>query len=210
MFGIDPFSANRRARRAGRGLATRRPTRPRGRRSWTVETLEDRTLLATYTVTNLGDTGMKGDLRYCINQVNANPGDDGIDFQVVGTITLKSALPDLRNDGGVTIIAPGAPALVTVARSSAAGTPAFRIFTVAKKADVLLDDLTIKGGSTVGLNSPGGCIQNDGLLTVNGCIIANNSADNGGGINNGGTLTVTNSTIAYNSAKSGGGILNLS
>jgi len=47
-----------------------------------VEALEDPTLLSTCVVNSLGDsgagTGLTGDLRYCITQANASPGDDTI------------------------------------------------------------------------------------------------------------------------------------
>jgi len=49
-----------------------------------VEILESRTLLSTCHVTRLTDLGIgkgfRGDLRYCINKVNAEPGPDAIDL----------------------------------------------------------------------------------------------------------------------------------
>ena len=91
MSGIPRSSANLRARGAGRVLA-RRPNRRRGRRLWTVEALEARALLSTFTVDSLGDagagTGLRGDLRYVITQVDRAGGDNTIDFAVTGKITL--------------------------------------------------------------------------------------------------------------------------
>ena len=69
---------------------------------------------------------------------------------------------------------PGASAL-TVARSAAAGTPEFRIFTVTAGAEVTIAGLTITGGRA--------------------------AIDDGGGIFNVGTLTVTGSTLSGNSAE---------
>ena len=69
-----------------------------GRRPW-LELLEDRMLLATFTVTdtsdNISDTGS---LRYAITQSNlTGPGPNTIDFKIPGTgvetITPASALP---------------------------------------------------------------------------------------------------------------------
>ena len=54
-----------------------------------LESLEGRTLLSTYTVDSLGDTGTglgsSGDLRYAITQANLSPGST-IQFSVTGTI----------------------------------------------------------------------------------------------------------------------------
>ena len=116
----------------------------------TVESLEGRAPLSTFTVNSLGDmgtgSGLSGDLRYVITQVDQTPGDNTINFDVTGTITLRSALPDLSDTTGLTDIkGPGAASL-TVARSSDSGTPDFRIFAVDAGVEAKLDGLTITGG----------------------------------------------------------------
>src|SRR6266404_1409199 len=62
-----------------------------------LEAFEDRTLLSTFTVDRVTDTGqgsgLAGDLRYCVTQ--ATSGQDTIAFSVTGTINLTKALPDL-------------------------------------------------------------------------------------------------------------------
>jgi trimeric autotransporter adhesin len=60
------------------------------------EVLEPRTLLATFTVTNLLNAGT-GSLRAAINQANANPGADEIAFAVAGTVPLATALPAITD-----------------------------------------------------------------------------------------------------------------
>jgi len=218
MLGMHRSPSSWFARRAGRGPAAR-PHHQSTRRRLTLEPLEGRALLSltTWTVNSLGDTGTgsghSGDLRYCITQADQTRGDNTINFSVTGTITLYSPLPDLSNTTGLTDIeGPGAASL-TVARSSAAGTPDFRIFTVDSGADVTLVGFTIMGG----LDDIGGGIENSGTLTVTDSTIDHNSAFSngvidygGGGIFTFGTLTVSNSTIANNSATgsygSGGGI----
>jgi len=218
MLGMHRSPASWFARRAGRGPAAR-PHHQSTRRRLTLEPLEGRALLSltTWTVNSLGDTGTgsghSGDLRYCITQADQTRGDNTINFSVTGTITLYSPLPDLSNTTGLTDIeGPGAASL-TVARSSAAGTPDFRIFTVDSGADVTLVGFTIMGG----LDDIGGGIENSGTLTVTDSTIDHNSAFSngvidygGGGIFTFGTLTVSYSTIANNSATgsygSGGGI----
>ena len=127
---------------------------------------------STITVMNTNDSG-PGSLRAAITQADMDTSQDTIDFapSVTGTITLLSALPDLTGD--TLVSGPGASAL-TVARSAAAGTPDFRIFTVDAGAQVAISGLTITGGLVVG--------------------------DDGGGIANSGTLTLANATLSGNSA----------
>ena len=210
------------ARRTERGSAAR-PLHRSHRRRLTLEPLEGRALLSltTWTVNSLGDTGTgsgtSGDLRYVITQADQTPGDNTINFSVTGTITLYSALPDLSNTTGLMDIeGPGASSL-TVARSSAAGTPDFGVFTVDANVQAQLAGLTITGGFGRG---GGGGIDNEGTLTVTNSTIADNSATDsyggrgigggiynagtliGGGIDNEGTLTVTNSTIGNNNYNS--------
>ena len=102
----------------------------------------------TFTVTNLSDSGA-GSLRQAITDANANAGADTILFAngLTGTIALASALPTLTDD--VTLSGPGAK-LLTVARSSAAGTPAFRILTIdagtATPPTVSISGLTLANG----------------------------------------------------------------
>ena len=116
----------------------------------------------------------------------------------------------------------------TLQRSTAGGTPAFRIFYIDAifgppivPADLTISGLTITNGNVT--DSFGGGILNTGTLTVTNSTLSGNSAtgvgggltDFGGGIFNTGTLTVTNSTLSGNSATgvgvvsgSGGGIFN--
>src|SRR4051812_18053460 len=78
-----------------------------------VEALEDRRLLATFTVTNLGAAGV-GSLRQAILQSDVTPGPDAIDFAVSGTIRVgHSSLPAITDT--LTIDGSSAP--------SFAGTP---------------------------------------------------------------------------------------
>jgi uncharacterized repeat protein (TIGR01451 family) len=77
--------------------------RPLPRRSTTrrllpaVERVEDRVLLATFTVINTTDTTSPGSLRWAIGQSNATPGSNTINFNIanagVQTIAITSALP---------------------------------------------------------------------------------------------------------------------
>ncbi len=177
-------------------------TRPR------VETLEDRTLLSTCHVTRLSDAGIgmgfRGDLRYCINKVNTNPGADIIDFHVTGTINLTGALPDLASD--IDIQGPGAASL-TVRRDTGGG---YRVFTIPAGQTVGISGLTITNGNS----QFGGGINNAGALTVSAAAITANGGSNGagGGIYNTGSLTLDHITVSANGgagdAYAGGGLYN--
>ncbi len=180
-----------------------------------VEPLEDRTLMSTCHVTRLSDTGngkgFRGDLRYCINKVNAEPGPDVIDFTVTGTINLNGALPDLASE--LSVQGPGAESL-TVRRDTGGQ---YQIFSVDASATVQIADMTIRGGSAPG--GRGGGIFNSGILTIERSVITKNVAatsttGKGGGIFNDGSLTIIASSIEQNwvdvigPSTYGGGIYN--
>ena len=173
----------------------------------TLEPLEGRALLSltTWTVNSLGDTGTgsgtSGDLRYVITQADQTPGDNTINFAVTGTITLNSALPDLSNTTGVTDIeGPGASSL-TVARSSASGTPDFSVFTVDANVKAKLAGLTITGGlfGERRRHRQRGHADGHQLHHRQQLGLQQRIRHGGGGIYNVDTLTVTNSTIDNNS-----------
>ncbi len=111
--------------------------------------------------------------------------------------------------GKVTIQGSGA----TIARSTASGTPTFRIFDVASAGSLTLNSVTIKNGLANNGTAGGGGIFNHGALTVTGSAFTGNSAPSstgtsGGGINNSGTLNLSTSSFTGNSAQEGGGVFN--
>ena len=95
----------------------------------------------------------------------------------------------------MSIVGPGA-SIVTVARSTADGTPEFRVFTVIAGVNVNLSGLTVSGGKAV----DGGGIDNSGSLTITDVTVTRNSASElGGGILNDGILSIDSSAISDNS-----------
>lgn len=131
-------------------------------------------------------------LREAINAANLQAGADLISFAFPltaggpATITLSTALPDISSD--MTISGPAANTL-TVQRSTAGGTPNFRVFTVNLGKTVTISSLTISNGSS----TSGGGILNQGTLTLNNCNIFGNTAlVVGGGIYNLGGFLVLN------------------
>lgn len=138
---------------------------------------------------------------------------------LTGVITLATNMSALT--GEITINGPGAGSL-TVTRSSAGGTPNFRIFTIGNSGVVTISGLTISNGSVIGAfpsNSGGAIWNNHGDLTIKDCVLTGNSANAsspsgfGGAIYNDGstfgtaTLTIVNSTISSNSCTGSGGAI---
>jgi hypothetical protein len=141
-----------------------------------IEVLEARNLLSTFTVDHLADdlvgSGLNGSLRYCINNA-ANA--DTIQFSVTGTINLAGALPDLVHN--VAIQGPGAN-LLTLRRDSGGQYSVLSVYST-----VLISGLTITNG-THG-------IINAGQLTITDSTVSGNGGDQaheGAGIYNGGEL----------------------
>jgi hypothetical protein len=103
----------------------------------------------------------------------------------------------------------------TITRSTAVGTPAFRIAEVGSAGNFTLKLVTLSNGSAMGA---GGGILNLGSVTLTGSGLTNNTASGtGGGLSNadvsapgtGTTATFTNSTVSGNTAAGrGGGIYN--
>lgn len=127
------------------------------------------------------------------------------------TITLGAALPDLTIP--ITITGPGADKL-TVQRSTASGTPNFRIFNVTTSGTVTLSGMTMSNGTVS--NDNGGTIQNfnAGTVNVTNCVLRSINgttflAVDGGGIYNrgGGVVNVTSSTLFQVAASDVGGAI---
>jgi predicted outer membrane repeat protein len=168
-------------------------------------------LRAPAVVTSTADSGA-GSLRAAITAGNTITFDPNVFAAASGphVIILLSALPDLNSH--MTITGPGAGA-ATVQRSSASGTPDFRIFNVANglpvDPTVIISGITISNGLLEGPNfGPG--ILNLGTLTLNGSVVTGcHSNGSGGAILNGGTLTLNNSSVSDNQTLDrGGGISN--
>ncbi len=191
----------------------------------------DVTMVPTiYTVDLTSDTGTstgpyQGDLRYCINQANANTNlagsvitFDPADFNASTpeTITLTDSMGSitLADPSGPEVIEGPGPNILTISGSvsvpqaiSVAGgvTATLCALTISDCAygGVAIDPYaTVAVDSCDVVNNPGGGIQNGGWLTVNNSTLTGNVAYGGGGIYNGatGTLALVDSTIADNTA----------
>jgi hypothetical protein len=167
---------------------------------------------ATLTVNNTTDSGA-GSLRQAI--ADASDG-DSIQFSPIlngHAIGLTSA--ELAIDKNIMITGPG-PDQLAVQRSTATGTPQFRIFHVLPGHVVLIAGLTISGGSLPATDTGGGVHNDQSALTLNNCAVFGCAAGSygtggtGGGIyNNNGTLEINDSLISGNFADAlCGGIYN--
>jgi predicted outer membrane repeat protein len=180
-----------------------------------------RACAATFNIVNGDVTGLKD----AMTTANGNSQDDTIELAAGGTYTLTArdnglnGLPAVAPDGGhkLTIHGNGA----TVQRSSAGGTPTFRIFYVNTGGNLTLSGLTLTNGNPGTFH--GGAIYNDAetgnaTLTITNCTITGCSGDYGGAIFNDGyqdpsfpphtaTLTVTNSTFSNNTGTQYGGAI---
>jgi hypothetical protein len=167
---------------------------------------------ATLTVTSTADSGA-GSLRQAL--ADAQDGDT-IQFAPAlngQTIGLTSA--ELAIDKNITITGPG-PSNLAVQRSTATGTPKFRIFHVLPGHVVLIAGLNIIGGSLPPTDAGGGVRNDQSALTLNNCYViycavgSYGTGGTGGGVyNNNGTLEINDSTIGGNFADAFcGGIYN--
>src|SRR5262249_434452 len=128
--------------------------------------LADRGLAATLTVTSLNDNG-SGTLRDTIAAAAAN---DTINFGVTGSIVLTSG--ELLINKNLTVSGPG-PSLLTVQRSTATGTPDFRIFNITA-GRVAISGLAVNNGRA----RNGGGINNEDVLTLSNCVVIGNVVTN--------------------------------
>jgi hypothetical protein len=113
----------------------------------------------------------------------------------------------------------------TIERSSASGTPAFRLFEVAGGASLTLESVTLQNGLAFGSGAAarGGAAYNQGALVLSGVTVQDNEAEAGngadaakgknggngqvaagGGIWSGGSLTLKNCTLVQNNEALGG------
>jgi hypothetical protein len=211
--------------------ARKAPARYRPR----LEALEERTLLASYVAMNAAD------LITDIRLTNAAGGFNSIELKAAPSAPYTLTAVNNTTDGanGLPVIAPGNRldifatiwgAGVTIQRSTAPGTPAFRLFDVAAGASLELSGLTLQNGlaAGAGVSAEGGAIYSRGNLRLPRVTVQNNTAQGVNGINGidnpisedglpggdarggglyvaGGTASLFNDTISGNSAQGGAG-----
>jgi hypothetical protein len=155
-----------------------------------VEVLEGRDVPSTFYAATASD------LIADINAANKGGGANTVVLTAPTTspYDLTTGLPTIKKN--VTIVGNGD----TVERSTAAGTPEFRLFAVASGGSLTLQNLTLQNG----YYNQGGAIHNQGTLVLSQVTVRDNTAEglpgDGGGIWSNGSLTATNSTFNSNVA----------
>ena len=199
-----------------------------------IESLEDRRMLAVFSVSNLDDGG-SGSLRQAILDANDESGADSIHFNGAlfsspQTIALASALPTITE--AVVITGPGHQLLTLDAGNGSDHLPGtgdgFRLLDIddanaSQFASVTVQGLTLTGGDVSGA---GGAISSRENMTIIDVAIVNNATgpgalgtagavgqaggdggrggDGGGIFSSGGDLFVVRSTLSGNSTGNGG------
>ncbi|TWU48896.1 putative outer membrane protein PmpB precursor [Rubripirellula tenax] len=206
-----------RSRRRKSAPATERSKLKRRQRMF--ETLEDRRVLASFTVVSAGDplfgscTAAMCSLRDAVNAANASAGADTITFaaSVTSPITLLPASGPISITDDVTITKPGSTTISINAQTSAANQ--FRVFDIGPSANnVTMTRLSISGGRVDGDGGGGILFEGGGTLTLQNSVVTGNTANRGGGIYSAaaGNVTLNNSTVSNNEAGYiGGGIMNI-
>jgi hypothetical protein len=205
---------------------SRRPQPARRGARLVLERIEDRTLLSSYTALTAAD------LIADINAANAAGGANTITLAaktgspyvltaVNNSTDGATGLPVIAATDHLTILGNGD----TIERSTASGTPAFRLFDVAAGASLTLQSLTLQNGFAygAGTGAEGGAVYNQGALDLNGVTVQGNIAQGysgqavgftfipagpaeGGGIYSGGALTLAGTTVKNNQALGGNGL----
>jgi hypothetical protein len=198
-----------------------RPQTPRCRGPrLSVEQLEDRLVPSNFSAASVSN------LIADINASNRAGGTNTITLTAPTNSPYSVTAVDNTTDGatGLPVIAAGDNLTIfgngdTIARSTAAGTPAFRLLDAAGKGSLTLENVTLQGGLAfgAGVSAEGGAIYNQGTLFLNGVTVQNNIAQgqnggfaqkgqsaSGGGIYSSGSLTLEGGTSIQNNQAVGG------
>ena len=182
--------------------------------------LEDRRLLAPFTVTSAADDGSTGTLRWAITQANGSPGVNTISFDPTvfatpQTITLtRGVLDPAQHDRDADDHRPGSGRTPTGGGRQKTG-----FLDVHSRVTASISGLTVTGGKAAADGGfGGGGLLNLGTVTLTNCTVSGNSADGGGGLYNsryaghdrlhryGQRLSTPRGTLLFGGGGGGGGV----
>jgi hypothetical protein len=173
-----------------------------------LEGLEERQLLSgatIYTVNVATDnapdsggagSGTMGDLRYVINQANANPNAAGSLIEFADNVFSPSTPQMITLAGKLTLSETAGPEIIQSPSASIVtlnGAEAVEVFSVNGGVTATLTGLTIAngwGGGNAFIAGGAGGINNAGNLTLTNCSVTHDAGTSLGGIINTGTLTI--------------------
>ena len=153
-----------------------------------LELLEAREVPATFIVQNSNDSGL-GSLRAAINQANAAPGPDTIEFNYRMTINLTSTGDNTKGPSAFAINSEIEITAFDVTNVSLTATNQ-RLFYVAPGGSLTLTSLTLANSRSVGGSGAdggggaagmGGAIFNEGSLSLQNSFLSGNTALGGNG-----------------------------
>lgn len=146
------------------------------------------------------------DLVANVATANANGASDVVELGGL-TFTLTVANNAVDGSNGLPDVTEAGTTL-TIRNGTIAAGGAFRILHVAAGATLVLENVTLSGGSA-GL-FPGGAVYNAGTLSATSCTFSGNASDEPGGAiyNTGDVAAIRNCTFSGNSAYVGGGLHN--
>src|SRR6476659_453498 len=176
------------------------------------------TTAARAAVFNIPD-GDVAALKSAMTTANANGEPDVINLAANGDYALTDADNSLNGPNGLPLVKDDTAGLdltingngATIERSTAVGTPVFRILQLNYQAALICNDLTIENGlldsSVFPSDRGGGIYLSFGTLTLTNCTVRGNNALLGAGIYSyGSDVTVNGCTVSDNVANFGGGI----
>ena len=152
-----------------------------------LESLENRTLLSTFTISN-GDVA---GLIAAIHAADTDNHNNTIALAAGGSYVLSAVNNTTDGPTGLPVVGTGWHSLLiqgngaTITRDSASGTPAFRLLNVAAGAELVVDDLTLSNGLETGPAAQGGGIYSQGNLILASAVVQGNSAQGSNGADGG-------------------------
>lgn len=171
-----------------------------------IQALEDRALLTTFTVTSAADGGA-GTLRQAIEDANANPGADDIQFaDDVTFIVITGIQMEITDD--LTIQGPGADVLTISGNNNT--TRMFLVGSTTEDIAVEFSGLTISDAGNGVTDLPGPAIGSSDDLTLRDVVIRDNNAGGaiGGSVAHaGGSLLIVGSTFRDNAGLQAGALV---